>query len=188
MGDLVTIPNYRERAVAMLLSQYRTKPRMVALIRAVAAGAQCLEEQAFGLLVSSTLTAALGDALNQWGALVGEPRGALTDSEYRQLILARITANRSRGNADDLIKVFAIAATPYLEIISYDIYPAAFYMQVRRSDPMGDVMASRVGALMRSVKPAGIGLDLVEAVTGRFGFEGNPYAEPLDIGPYSRSL
>ena len=187
MGDAVYIPNHRAVAIARLLAQYKDKPRIVSIVRALAAGAQATEDDIFGLLVSTTFTAATNNDLDQWGALVGEDRAGLNDADYRRMIGARILANRSRGTRDELIKILQIVTAPSVVILT-DVYPACFQFVIRRADYMTAGHARRVGALMRSIKPAGVAMLLFEAADGYFGYDPDPDAEPLDVGQFSRLI
>lgn len=173
MPEIAYIPDHRERAVNALLSQYQHAPRIVALVRALAGAVQAIEDSAFDLLVSSTLTAASGDLLDQWGRIVGERRGGLDDADYRRFIEARILANRSGGTTDRLIRVFSIVAGPG-EVRHFDLFPAGFALTIKRDAPLDDAIRRRVRALMESIKPAGVGLSLIEA---------SPAAFQLDSGP-----
>jgi hypothetical protein len=187
MGDVVYTPNHRAVAVSRLLAQYQDKPRIVSAIRALAAGAQALEDDLFGLLVSTTFTAATNNDLDQWGALVGEVRGGLNDADYRRMIGARILANRSHGTRDELIRILQITTEP--SIVTYtDIYPACFQLIIRRETYMSDTHALRVGRLMRAIKPGGVGMLLFEAADGYFGYDPDPEASPLDVGLFSRLI
>lgn len=197
-GDLVYIPDHVQQAVANLLQQFQDKQRIVALTEALALGAQTQEDEAFGLLISTTLGASSGASLDQWGALVGEARGSLVDSEYRVMISARILANNFRGNSDDIQTIWEIVTAPQISIRMTVIPPACFLLAVKRETPLSTEMAGRVGNLMRSIKPAGISMQLIEAISGYWGFSddtGNPGVDlddgsslGFDIGVYSRVL
>ena len=50
-----------------------------------------------------------GQALNQLGAIVGEPRGAFNDTQFALFIRVIIAARRSGGRAEDLLKIGQIA-------------------------------------------------------------------------------
>lgn len=187
--SIVYRPDYQARAVAALVSAYRDKPRIRALVEAVASGAQDLEDRAFGLLTSTVLEVASGDLLDKWGALVGEARGALVnDDDYRVFIRARIRANSSTGTTDEFITIWQMITAPYVEVRHVDYYPAAFYLRVVRAEFMSDRRAARVGQMMRSIKPMGVAMDLVEASVGYLGFESDPDAYPLDRGLLARNL
>ena len=190
--DVVYIADHRARARAHLLSQYADKPRMRALVDALADGCQRCEDEAFDLLVSTTLTAAQGKHLDQWGAIVGEARGGLVDQDYRRFIQARILVNNCEGTTDEVLAIWSLLTEPYVEIEHLNYAPATFYLRVLRDAYMSDARAARVGTTMRAVKPAGVAMMLVESVPGAFGFAeaaGAPtFTLPLDVGLLCRSL
>lgn len=92
-------------AIARLPEQFKNKTKIVNLLTALATPAVSLEAALWQLLVERSVTAAIGIQLDQLGVLVGQERGGLSDSDYRRYISARIAANRSRGNFEDLIRV-----------------------------------------------------------------------------------
>ena len=53
---------------------------------------------------------------------------------------------------------------------------------------MIDARARRVSQLMKSIKPAGVCMILIEASEGYFGFEGDPDASGFDVGIFARAL
>jgi hypothetical protein len=187
LGDVIYIPNHRAVAVSRLLAQYRNKPRIVALVRALASGAQALEDDVFGVLTSTTFTAATNTDLDHWGILVGEERAGLNDTDYRAMIGARILANRSRGTRDELIQILQIITAPSVVVLT-DVFPACFQFVIRRATYMADNHARRVGRLMRSIKPAGVAMLLFEAADGYYGHDPDLEALPLDLGTLSRLI
>jgi hypothetical protein len=188
MGDLVYVPDHKARAVASLLSQHQRKPRIRSLVESLAEGAQSTEDEGFDVLISTTLSAAQGANLDQWGALVGEVRGDLADEDYRVFITARIRVNNSTGTTDEIIAIWSIVVAPFLEIRQRTIPPATFSLDTLRDTPMNDARAGRVGAMMRDVKPAGIAMMLIESTPGYFGFAEDPESLPWDVGQFSRAL
>ena len=131
-NDLVYIPNHKEIAVGNLLQQFQNKPRLRALVQALALGVQTQEDEAFGLLVSTTLPASTGASLDQWGALVGEARGGLVDAEYRVMISARILANNFRGGTDQIQTIWKLVTAPQISIRFTLHPPACFSLAVLR--------------------------------------------------------
>lgn len=192
MGDLVYTPDYKARAVANLLSQYQRAPRIKALVEALAQGVQDCEDEGFNVLMSTTLVAATGAQLDQWGDLVGEARGNLTDPDYRRFITARIRANNSQGTTDEIIAIWSLVVFPFIEIRHHNYPPATFELIVLRDDYLADEVAARVGTLLREVKPAGVAMMLIETIPGDAGFveaAGSPWFRlPLDVGPLARTL
>ena len=188
MGDLVYIADHKSRAVGSLLSQHQRRPRIRSLIESLAEGAQANEDEGFDVLVSTTLTAAQGANLDEWGALVGEARGDLEDADYRVFISARIKVNNTTGTTDEILAIWALLVSPYIEIRHENYTPATFLLDVLRASPMSDARVRRVGAMMRDAKPAGVAMMLLESVPGYFGFDEDPDALPLDVGEYGRAI
>lgn len=185
--NLVLIPDHKDQAVANLLLQLR-QPRITSLARALAEGAQTMEDELFGLIVNRELGAATGASLEQWGAVVGEQRGGLTDAEYRRFIEARILANNSGGSTDEMIKIWELVTGPSVSVQHFQIFPATFHLQVVRAVAMTDEVTRRVVRIMDDAKPSGIAMTLVEAVVGYYGFSPDPDASPLDVGTFARTL
>jgi len=185
---LVYVPDHPDQAVADLLLVLR-QPRICALTRAMADGAQVMEDQLFALLVDRDLQTATGAQLDQWGELVGEQRGGLGDDDYRRFIQARIKANRSGGSTDELIAIWQLVTGPSVAVRESALYPAGLQLWTVREAAMTDDVARRVQRIMLdTARPSGISIDLVEAISGYLGFIGNPDAFPLDIGTLARSL
>lgn len=183
MTDLVYIPDHSDRAVDDLLSQYKRKPRIQALVRALAGSVQTVEDSGFDLLVSSTLSAATGVLLDQWGRIVGERRRGLDDADYRRFISARILANLSPGDTDRMIRVFAVVAGG--EVRHWPLYPAGFALAAIRDVPFTNAIRDRIRTLMRSIAPAGVGITLIEATPGALQYDSGP---GFDVGEYARII
>jgi hypothetical protein len=66
---------------------------------------QELEDAAWFLLSSMALANAFGDLLDKYGAIVGEPRLARSDADFKAGIRLRIRVNISSGRAADIIAV-----------------------------------------------------------------------------------
>jgi hypothetical protein len=198
-GDFVLEPDHTGIMLARMPSQFRNKPRMRALIQAIGLGVQTLEEEAFDVLISTTLPVATGESLNQWGVLVGEARGGLSDEDYRVFIEARILVNKTNGSPDELIEIFRLITAPQISIRYVQFPKATFGIWVFRESPMGDRRVLRVANMMRDAKPGGVEMILVEEITGYFGFNNDPGhpgvpEDPpdavlgFDIGLFSRSI
>jgi len=171
-------------AASLLLSQYRESPRVQALVRACAGAVQEIEDIGFDLLVSTTLSAAGGWVLDQWGAVVGERRRGLDDEDYRRFIEARILANLSDDSTDRMIQIFEIVAGPG-EVRHFDLFPASYALTIKRDSPLTDGIRSRIRDLMEQIKPAGIGLTLTEATSEAYQYGTGP---GLDQGEFARIL
>lgn len=67
--------------------------------------AQDIENAGQQLMVYRFVDSAVGVQLDVLGRLVGQPRGGLDDDTYRRYIRARIAANKSEGQFEDIINV-----------------------------------------------------------------------------------
>lgn len=179
--ELLYVPDWPERAEARLLRPW-DRPRIRAYMRALGAGAQLLEDQAFDILESTTLENATGHALDQWGDLVGEQRGPLSDNDYRPFILARMLVNRSAGTIDELIEILDICTAPNLYVWHEDNLPAGLYLVVVRNSFMTEARRRRVSRLMEAARPGARHMTVIEAVPDAFGFDDTPYSTVFHSG------
>lgn len=110
MIEVVRNADYVGQAVKRLPSQYRTKPRIVALVSIIAAELQLVEDALFGVLIARLLQFQnpTGDLLNKIGEIVGQERGSASDPQYLIFITARIAANRSAGDRGSILKILAL--------------------------------------------------------------------------------
>lgn len=164
--DWTTIADHDAVALSRLLSQFRGKPRFAALIRALVSGVQTLEDDADDLITLRTLDAATGASLDQYGAIVGEQRGALADDDYRRFIRARILINRSRGTPDDLAAILALLfGVDVLDNVShYEAPPLTIVFEV--VDPAGSAVstdvARRIARCVNDARAAAHRVDVIE--------------------------
>lgn len=91
--------------VDLLFQQYRGKPRMEAMLRALLAPVQALEDATTAMLSVFDLSSAVGDQLDKIGGILVEPRYARGDEEYRRVLRVRVRALRSEGRIQDLEEV-----------------------------------------------------------------------------------
>lgn len=190
--QLIYRPDWPDTAALRLLSGW-DRPKIRAWMQALGEGAQQQEDDTFDLLTSTIIETATGDALDQWGELVGEQRLGLSDAEYRQFVLARMLVNRSAGNADsapidDLIEILDVATEPNVDVWHQDNFPAGLYLVTERLTFMTEETRRRVGRLMEDARPGGRHMTVIESVTGGFGFEDDPTAEGFGVGPFSRLI
>ncbi len=161
--------DHRGIAVRRLPGFLRNKTRIQQLTRALLGGVQTFEDLAWGVLEGSILPSAVGDALDRWGNLVGEPRGSLaSDVDYRPIINARILANRCTGDIDSVMGVIIAAASPIVCIEHIPLPPAGFQMQVTRGDFMSESRRLRVRRILKDCTPGGRDARYVEIKQGGF--------------------
>lgn len=182
--QLIYIPDWPTQLEKRLLVPWQT-PKIRALARAAGDAAQILEDECFDLIASTGIYEAAGDALDQWGELVGEQRGPLSDNEYRQFILARMLCNRCWGTVEELRAILDIITEDNVEILHQDNFPAGFYLVAMRRDFMIDQHRRRVARMMEDVRPVAKSMSLVEAVVGGFGWQGDEDVSGWSDGPFA---
>lgn len=142
MSILAKTTTHAADAQARLPEQYRGKPKLLALIAAVGARSQVLEDALYDLLTNGSLSSAVGATLDQLGDIVGQERGSRTDAKYKIRILAKIGQNISRGTAEDLIQIFKQLMQANLVYFNPD-YPAGATLTAVGSDPVGSTSEIR---------------------------------------------
>lgn len=185
--SLVYRPDWKARAVELLLAQHRNKPRIVALVQALAEGGQAVEDDFFSLAFSRVLSLATGAQLEQWGDLVGERRGGLSDPDYRRFIEARLLMNRTHGDTDTVIQIFGLITAPSV-VKHHNHYPATAVLQAFRDDWLSEPVRRRVRRAMESIRPGGVAFQLIEILPGYFGWKDDPTSLGYDTGRFSRVI
>ena len=95
-----------DRAHARLLTQFKGKPRIEGVVRALVRQVVHLEVATWQLLVERLLSTAAGQVLDRLGELVGVRRApGANDERHRRRIGVEISVLRSRGTAGDLIGI-----------------------------------------------------------------------------------
>ena len=186
MSELVQITDYEERGIERLLSQFRNKTRIEAVIKAAAEAIQTVEDLNYDLINTTRFETAEGVHLDHWGAIVGEERGGLSDDDYRLFISARILVNISEGTADELIQVFDLIdgdATVHFAQLLYAAYEIYTYRDP--GDNLSQPLKNRISAMMESMRPAGVAGQLIEVPDSYFGWDGDPSALGFDVGVFA---
>ncbi len=181
-------PDYEARARTFALSQFRSLPKWSALIAALGQMAQQREDIFFGVLSGTLLDNSRGQALDQWGDLVGESRGALTDdADYRRFIRGRILANRCNGSIGELATVLNLI-TDAVEVRYQPMFPAGYQLYTIRRSWLSEPMRRRVRMMMADAGPAARAVRLVEALVGFYAFAETEDARGFNRGTYARVL
>jgi hypothetical protein len=180
-------PDYKGEILGLIDADLRIQPRIKALMEGLAHGTQIAEDDAFTTLISLVLDTSTHHQLARWGAIVGEQRGGLIDDDYRRFISARMLANRTASGYADMLEILSLI-TGTDKCFIRDLAPPGYEMWFVHEEAFDDALAGRVSRFMDDVKPAGKPLLLVEAVTGYFGFELDPWALGFDEGLFARTI
>lgn len=176
---LEQITNMADLAAQRLLSRYRDKPNIVALVRALASSAQEVEDALWAMIDKTAISTADGAWLDKLGSIVGEKREGAADTEYRYYIRARIAANRTTGTVEDILSVLrAWAGGTLPTTVVIDRFPAG--LEVGLSAPVFSLLeVPRLIKLLRSARAAGVGTmllyqDVEDAAAFTFSSTGSP--------------
>lgn len=167
--------NHIEEGLALLISQFKEKDNIEALLTAFLTQIQELEDVASSLITDRTISSAVGEQLNILGRIVGQPREGRDDDTYRLWIQARILINRSSGTAEEIYTVLKLL-TQQLDEGSFKIadeYPARFVITLY--DAISTEDAQTIFDIVEFMKPICIDFDLVYFIE-------SPVFR-LDIGP-----
>lgn len=177
------ITNHKQLAKNRIIEQYKQKPNINSIIDIHAERYQQLEDMLFVFLSIIDLENAVQDQLNIVGSMVGVPRGAFNDDDYRALIKIQIAVTLTRGSIPDQLNV-ARALTDPTKVIYIPDYPAKFFLILVNPTPI--VAITEVRRILESeVAPSGVGLTLVTAPTGYFGFANDPNAFGFGVGKFA---
>jgi len=124
------IDNHREQAIDRFTSQYFEAEKLRNLTGAFVDRYQGLEDAVQQLLRERWVDDAVGQQLDELGAIVGEPRLNRRDQVYRPAIRLRIVLNRAGGEPESLIRFVRQAFDA--DIVAYtEIYPAKVEIYAR---------------------------------------------------------
>lgn len=141
-----------DAAIARLPQQFRTKPKIVAIMRVLCAPMAPLRAALNDLLTKRSIDTSEGEQLNILARIVGqEIIEDVTATTLHSLIRARVRANKSSGLGDQILlvarlvltdfasQVDVVAAAGALKLIARNIGRASFVLVVDQPDIPWDV-------------------------------------------------
>jgi hypothetical protein len=159
MADPTRENEIAERMLLRLPEQFKNKPRLEALIRALANQCQHVEQMLWDLYTRRWIDDAEDNDLDNLGDIVGEPRNGSADDLYRQYIRARIKVNRSDGQLGQLLEILKLLLVDAV-IQVREHYPAALVLEP--TEPI-TLDAKYVNDwFLQKAKAAGVRLGFVE--------------------------
>lgn len=148
-------------AASLLLAEQQTKPRLRSFARALGQGAQALERLCYNVLLGTSLDLAQGVHLDRWGELVNEARGALDQVAYRQFIEFRAQASTIGDDTPEVVALLERMVTP-LTVRAWPMFPCGVQYEISGGAYIGDAKASRIAAIMNSIRPNGVITPIVQ--------------------------
>lgn len=162
--------------------QFRNSPNLRAVLTAYLTQIQDLESALWALL-NDTLDTAVGDSLDVFGRVVGQPRGTLADDPYRAILRAAIRARRSNGTAEDVIAVLELAVSNDFAVFAYLEGAASILVEIGVVSITVPVMQA-IFRVLTIAKAGGVELQLIDeigsgSVLFAFG-DTDPYFAQID--------
>jgi hypothetical protein len=159
VAEVTQITDHADRGVALLMRALRDKPIVAALTRAVLRQVQGAEDMLWSI-VALTLDNATGHALDQYGELLGEVRDAgLSDDVYRDVLRAKILANRSGGTGNELIAIGHLLFGPLFGGFALEeSFPAGVLIEPEFAMRAPDASIR----VLRAAKSGGVKLELID--------------------------
>lgn len=154
--------DHNAEALNQLLEQFKSKPRIEALISAKMIQVQEIEAVLFDIRDKLVLAVAVGDQLDIFGKIVTEPRLGKSDPTYLAFVLARILINRSNGRIEEInavIKLITEATTGGTWRI--DEFPPASMVLEETTDAGSVFDLDAILQLFESMTGGGIGAQVV---------------------------
>lgn len=186
MSDPVLITDHVRRAKSHLTSDFR-RPTIEALTAAFVESVQELEVVFYQLIVARFVDSAVGAALDQLGALVGERRDGLNDVDYRRFVRARITSNGAEAEIPRLLSVLR-TITGAFSVHYMPEYPAGYRVAYVVPEFLSAGIRARIAETVERMTTSGVGFDIVEAESGYFGFADDPDALGFDEGVFAEEI
>lgn len=187
-------------AIDRLLSQYKTLPRVTALVATLAERIQTLEGAIQAVYQAQPLATAVGQQLDNAGGIIGLARNGLDDATYRVLLYGTIALNNSDATVDALVSLVKLVfqtdtlfvQTPNTPGSNKRHTPAQLSLQVADPKTSLTLRATLLRILQRAV-PAGVALTQVDITTtqngGTFAFAGNqPWVQGFGSGTFATPL
>lgn len=154
--------------LAKLIHRFR-KPKIEASLASWLSEVQVLEDAAWLLYAETFLPVAVGDALDQIGRIVNQPRSGRTDDVYRLWIRARILILRSSGRAEQLIAAALLVLPTGTRIVWEEgLAPASFIMHA--VGPIAGIEGNEMAKLVQLARAGGVRGQLHWYVSAPFKF------------------
>lgn len=155
--SLAWIESHCDEGLALLLSQFRGKPRIEALLCKLLDGVQDVEDVGWQLLTERWLATAIGAQLDRLGKIVDLARHGWDDETYRALLRAQILVLRSEGTWPSVSAVLIAIGLDASEIDVGEVYPAAITIDLGQVAPIDErqifdfIERARSGAIRLSL-------------------------------------
>ena len=173
MSDMTQNNDISGDAVARLLYQFQDKTYIEGLVTSFTDQLQDIEDVIFDVRADRWIDTASGTQLDNLGAIVGAERGGRSDADYKNLIIAKIGRNTSKGRATDIFTIFNLLTSSdrcYL----VQLFPAA--IGIYADHDITSLNTDDIKDFLELALAAGVSLDEVGYYLEdeAFGYDGDP--------------
>lgn len=159
--------DHTARALSRLILQYKDATNIRAIVEAVGAELDDLEQVNDDLFNLRSIYSATGSQLDGWGEILDLTRAGRTDAEYRTRLFIRIAELSSEGSIEDVVQLYFNLMVPtWVEL--HEQYPASFTMLAKDPSPIGET--SEIRNAVAAAKAAGVAFDLFTSTSPAFAF------------------
>ena len=130
MYNLQKIIDHADQGIAKFLEQFKDKANLEALARSYLNRIQELENAIWEVINIRGIEESEGVGLDAIGRIVGRPRLALVDADYRIALRAQIRINRSSGTPEDMLAVTGLSIPAGNDCEYGEAYPATEIISV----------------------------------------------------------
>jgi len=177
VSGIQRISDHEGAALARRPEYLKEKPNFEALLTAIVAPMQGIENAAFAVLTERTIDLAAGTQLDVIGVIVGRVRAGLTDDLYRRHLRAQIATNNSEGTLPEILNIARLIINDdAVSLIVVPYVPAAFALIVGGAAVSAEV-AAVVADFIASARSAGVRVDVEYATVtpdAAFSFANGP--------------
>lgn len=185
--ELEQITDHAERAVDRLPQQHHEKVNLPEIVRILAAPFQELEDVFWALFTERSVDKAVGAQLTILGKIVGQARAGLADDVYRRYIRARISANKSDGSMEDVIRVLSLVVNDDGADIEISLQPPAAFVARVSNVALAASSVTALNDLLQDAKSAGVRaiIEYYESTANLFTLDSGP---GLDQGNFAGAV
>lgn len=119
-----------QQAQANLIPDFQCDANMLKLVASYVKSLETVEAAVETICDLLSISDYRGRALDDLGALVGQPRNGFKDSDYQQTIAVRIVANAAQSDADTLIYLVKQSLGFTGNVSFRNSYPAGFILEI----------------------------------------------------------
>jgi len=162
------ITDHVDRAIALLIEQFKDKNALKNIIISMLSPIQELEYLCQSFLLCRNIDCAVGDQLDIVGEIAGEDRQFRLDPKYREAIKIRVLLNKSYGEPEIIILAVK-QITKALECHYSELHPAGLEVLFKTNSPLPENLRVQIESIML----AGVKLSLIMSDDEMdFGFDG----------------